>query len=153
MVTLHYMELEGHIPYHLLPWFAAYTIMAIFMFGAMYAALGSACNDAAEAQSLSLLGMLPMIFPYIVQMPVVMQPQSAFATGLSLFPLFTPMLMLMRQGTPGGIPMWQPWLGLIGVALTTLLFVWIASRIFRVGILMQGTPPKLSNLVRWALRG
>jgi ABC-2 type transport system permease protein len=51
------------------------------------------------------------------------------------------------------IPMWQPWLGLAGVLLVTAFSVWAGGRIFRVGILMQGTPPKLGNLVRWALRG
>ena len=100
---------------------------------------------------MSLPAMIPAIFPFFVQMPVVINPQSTFATALSLFPLFTPMLMLIRQGTPGGIPTWQPWLGLVLVALTTLLFIWAGGRIFRIAILMQGTPPKLRNLVRWAV--
>jgi hypothetical protein len=63
------------------------------------------------------------------------------------------MLMLIRQGTPGGVPAWQPWVGLAGVILTTLLLVWAGGRIFRVAILMQGTPPKIGNLIRWAIRG
>ncbi|MFC1653115.1 hypothetical protein ACFL3F_05285 [Planctomycetota bacterium] len=63
------------------------------------------------------------------------------------------MLMLLRQTTPEAIPLWQPLVGLIGVFGCTLLFVWIGGCIFRVAILMQGTPPKLSNMIRWALRG
>lgn len=66
---------------------------------------------------------------------------------------FSPMLMLLRQGTPGGIPIRQPWAGLLAVALTALFFVWVGARIFRVGILMQRMPPKLRNIVRWAIRG
>ena len=61
--------------------------------------------------------------------------------------------MLIRQATPGGVPGWQPWVGLAGVLLTTVFLVWAAGRIFRVGILTQGTPPKLGNLIRWAIRG
>jgi hypothetical protein len=63
------------------------------------------------------------------------------------------MLMLMRLATPGGVPAWQPWVALVGVVATTLLFVWAGGRVFRVAILMQGTPPKLQNFVRWAIRG
>ncbi len=48
-------------------------------------------------------------------------PEGAFATIMSLIPPFTPMLMLIRQSTPAGVPAWQPWIGLIGVALFTTL--------------------------------
>ena len=147
------MDLGAYIPYGLLPWFFAYVVLAIFMFGALFAAMGAACNDAAEAQSVTLPAMLPVIVPMFVQMPIVTQPHSTFATVMSLFPLFTPQLMLIRQATQGGVPAWQPWVGLAGVVLCTLLLVWAGGRIFRVGILLQGTPPRLGNLLRWAIRG
>ena len=153
VATVINLDYGDYIPYGILPWFFAYVIAAVFMFGALGAALGSACNDAAEAQAMTLPSILPVMIPMFVLMPVVMNPESTFATGLSLFPLFTPVLMLLRQGTPGGVPMWQPWVGLMLVSLTALLFVWAGGRIFRVGILMQGTPPKFANLVRWAVRG
>ena len=76
--------------------------------GALGAALGSACNDATEAQSMALPSMLPVMLPMFIMMPVLMNPESGFATGLSLFPLFTPLLMLLRQVTPTGIESWQP---------------------------------------------
>jgi ABC-2 type transport system permease protein len=63
------------------------------------------------------------------------------------------MLMLLRQTSPMGIPAWQPWAGLAGVAIFTTFCVWVAGRVFRVGILMQGKTPKLVDLVRWAVRG
>jgi ABC-2 type transport system permease protein len=153
LLSLHSMDLGTYIPYHLLPWFLVYMVMAIFMFGALFAAVSSAFNTSAETQSVMMPVMLPIVLPFVFQMPVITQPQSAFATGMSLFPIFTPFLMLARQGTPGGIPFWQPCLGLIGVFLTTLVFVWLGSRVFRIGILTQGTPPRLGNILRWALRG
>ncbi|UCG88930.1 MAG: ABC transporter permease [Gemmatimonadota bacterium] len=153
VLFVRHLELGEYIPYGILPWFFAFMVTAVFMYGALGAALGSACNDATEAQSMALPSMLPVMIPMFVMMPMVMNPESAFAIGLSLFPLFTPILMLLRQGTPSGIPLWQPWIGLFLVALTAILFVWAGSRIFRVGILMQGTPPKLGNIVRWAVRG
>jgi ABC-2 type transport system permease protein len=72
---------------------------------------------------------------------------------MSLFPPFTPMLMLLRQAMPGGVPAWQPWAGLVGVALWTLAVSWAAARIFRVVILMQGKMPKMGQLLRWAIKG
>jgi len=75
------------------------------------------------------------------------------ATALSLFPPFTPILMLMRQAMPAGIPAWQPWVGLVGVLAFATGTVWAASRIFRVAILMQGKPPQLGLMIRWALKG
>jgi ABC-2 type transport system permease protein len=72
---------------------------------------------------------------------------------MSLFPPFTPVLMLLRQAMPAGVPGWQPWAGLAGVILWTVAGTWIAARIFRVGILMQGQSPRLADLLRWAWAG
>jgi ABC-2 type transport system permease protein len=82
------------------------------------------------------------------------QPNGPISTAMSLFPPFTPMLMLLRQAMPGGgVPAWQPWVGLAGVLAFTLVMVVAASRIFRVAILVQGKTPKMADLVRWAVRG
>jgi ABC-2 type transport system permease protein len=61
--------------------------------------------------------------------------------------------MLMRQSMPGGVPIWQPWAGLFGILACSLLGTWAAARIFRIGILFQGTTPKLAELARWTIRG
>jgi ABC-2 type transport system permease protein len=153
LYALTVLGLSGVMPLPVVAWFLAYMLLAVAMYGALFAALGATCNDPIEAQSVSFLGMLPMIIPTFLLLPVVMQPNGAFATGMSLVPLWTPMLMLMRLATPGGVPAWQPWVALLGVVATTVLFVWVGGRVFRVAILMQGTPPKLANFVRWAIRG
>ncbi|MBN1818454.1 MAG: ABC transporter permease [Sedimentisphaerales bacterium] len=142
-----------YIPWHLLPWFFTYLILAIVMMGAVFAALGSACNDAKDAQSMTLPAMLPMMIPMFTLVPILKEPEGSFATVLSFFPPCTPTVMMMRQATPEGIPLWQPIAGLMGVLVFAALAVWIGGRIFRVAILIQGTPPKWSNLIRWALRG
>jgi ABC-2 type transport system permease protein len=153
LYALTVMGLSGLMPLSVVAWFFVYMLLAVAMYGALFAAVGSACNDPVEAQSIAFVAMLPMIIPTFLLLPVVTQPNGAFATGMSLVPLWTPMLMLMRQATPGGVPAWQPWAALAGVVATTLLLVWAGGRVFRVAILMQGTPPKLANLVRWAIRG
>ncbi len=145
--------LTDFIPFHMIPWFFSFLVLEIIMLGSLLAALGSACNDPKDAQNLTFPGMFPVFFPMFIFLPILMEPNSALATWLSLFPLFTPMLMLLRKAAPVAIPAWQPWVGLIGVIIFTGITVWIGGRIFRVGILMQGGPPKLSNLFRWAIRG
>jgi ABC-2 type transport system permease protein len=145
--------LADFIPFHVIPWFFTFLILEIVMVGSILAALGAACNDPKDAQNLTFPAMFPVFFPMFIFMPVLQEPTSAFATWLSMFPLFTPMLMLIRKAAPVGIPAWQPWVGLAGVVLFTIFIVWVGGRIFRVGILMAGGPPKLSNMFKWALRG
>jgi ABC-2 type transport system permease protein len=147
------LGLADFVPYEIIPWFFAFLVLAIIMFGSVLAALGATCNDAKDAQNLTFPAMIPVFIPMFLLMPVLQEPASSFATALSLFPPFTPMLMLLRISAPAGIPMWQPWVGLIGVILFALLSIWAGGRIFRVAILMQGMPPKLSNILRWAVRG
>jgi ABC-2 type transport system permease protein len=141
------------IPYRVLPWFFVYMLMAIVMYGAMLAAFGASCNEAKDAQNLTMPGMMPVMIPMFVMFPVLKEPLAGFATGMSLFPLFTPMLMMIRVSTPMAVPGWQPWVGLAGILVFTVLSVWAAGRIFRVAILMQGRPPRLGDLLRWAVRG
>jgi len=148
-----YMDYQHFVPLNILPWLFIYLILAVVMMGSLSAALGSTCSEAKDAQSLTFPSMLPMMVPMFVYFPVVREPLSSFSTVLSLIPPFTPLLMLLRQATPESIPVWQPIAGLIGVILMTLIFVWAGGRIFRIAILMQGTPPKFSNIIKWAFRG
>jgi len=145
--------LADFIPFPMIPWFFAFLVLEIVMVGSFMAALGAACNDPKDAQNLMFPAMFPVFLPMFIFMPVLQEPTSAFATWLSLFPPFTPMLMLLRKASPGGIPFWQPWVGLVLVLLFTLFIVWAGGRIFRVGILMEGGPPKLSKILSWAIRG
>jgi ABC-2 type transport system permease protein len=153
VLSIRQMGVEEFIPYHVLPWFFTFMILNIVMLGALLAALGSVCNDAKDAQQLTVPAMLPVLIPMFIMVPVLREPSSTFATTLSFFPPFTPMLMLLRQSTPAGVPLWQPWLGLIGVVAFALLSVWAGGRVFRAGILFQGQRPKLTHILRWAMGG
>jgi ABC-2 type transport system permease protein len=153
IVALQLLAQSQFIPYQLLPWFFAYLIGACFLFGALQAGLGALCSDAKDAQSLQLPAMLPMMIPMFLLGPVFREPNSAVAVVASLLPPFTPTLMVLRQAMPGGVPLWQPMVGLIGVIACALLTVWASSRIYRIGILMQGKPPRLTEIVRFAIRG
>ncbi|HEY6340009.1 MAG TPA: ABC transporter permease [Bryobacteraceae bacterium] len=153
LLVLAGMALFGLAPLNLLPWFFAYLIAEVAMISAFSAALGSACNTPQDAQQLVILLILPIMLPIFLMNPVMQQPNGGFATTLSFIPPFTPVLMLLRQALPGGIPWWQPWLGLAGVIACAIGVIWAAARIFRIGILAQGKVPKVAELAQWVLRG
>jgi ABC-2 type transport system permease protein len=153
LYAFRHFELGEQIPYSLAGWFLVFMFLNIVMLGSILAALGSTCNDAKEAQSVTMPAMAPLMVPMFLIVPLVTQPVSGFAAGLSLIPIFTPIVMMLRLSTTATIPAWQPWVGLAGVIAFTLLAVWAGGRIFRVAILMQGKPPHLPSMIRWALRG
>jgi ABC-2 type transport system permease protein len=141
------------IPFHVLPWFFVYLFLNITMVGTVMAALGATCNDSKDAQSMQFPAMLPLLIPLFFMMPVIMNPLGNLATGLSLFPLWTPMLMLLRQSTSVTIPLWQPIVGLVGVVLFTVFFVWAGARVFRASIILHGKRPKFGTLVKYVVKG
>jgi len=83
---------------------------------------------------------------------VMRAPNSLLSVIVSLVPTNTPFLMLMRLSMTPAPPMWQVALS-IAISITTAAgVVWAAGRIFRVGLLMQGKPPNLPELLRWIRR-
>jgi ABC-2 type transport system permease protein len=152
-VVLLGMNVVGIAPMTLLPWFYAYLLAEVTLLCSLAAGLGAACNTPQEAGNLVILVMAPIMIPMFMIVPVASKPNGAFVTAMSLFPPFTPLMMLLRQTMPGGVPAWQPWAGLAGTVAFAALGIWVASRIFRVAILMQGQPLRLKSLVQWAIKG
>ncbi len=150
--TLNTMGYESLIPYSILPWFFIYTIFFIIMVGSGMAALGATANDNKDAQSLTFPGIIPVIIPMFIMVPIIQDPSGTFATTMSLIPPFTPTIMMIRLATEVTVPFWQPIAGLAGVILFTIFSVWIGARVFRTAILIQGQKPTLANLVKYAFK-
>jgi len=150
--TLNRMGHESLIPYDVLPWFFVYTVFFIVMVGTGMASLGATANDSKDAQSLTFPGIIPVILPLFLMMPVIQDPSGPLATTMSLIPPFTPTMMMIRLATPVTVPLWQPIVGLIGVILFTIFTVWIGARVFRTAILIQGQKPTIANLIKYAFR-
>lgn len=130
-------------------WFLVFQVLAMLLFGSLFIAVGSACNDMKEAQNLlmpvSILLSLPMIF-----LPAVMEdPTGGLARFVSLVPFATPPLMLCRLAATSNLPIWEPVLGVVLMIATTVVSIWVASRIFRIGYLSTGKAPTTLELVRW----
>jgi ABC-2 type transport system permease protein len=152
LLVLAGMAMFGLAPLNLLPWFFVYLIADVVMLSALGVALGSACSTPQDAQHLAFLLIMPVMVPIFVLTPIMQEPNGGLATVMSFIPPFTPVVMLLRQALPGGVPWWQPWLGLVGVIAYAFASVWAAARIFRIGILSQGKTPKLAELAQWVLR-
>ena len=97
--------------------------------------------------------MIIICIPLFVLRNVIQEPQSDFAMMMSLIPPATPMLMTSRMAVYQGIPFWQPMVGVLLVLVTTIVFVYVASRIFRVGLLAQGKGASFAQIIRWIIRG
>ena len=150
---LNSMAMLGVVNLAMIPWFLFYLIAEITMLAAMAAALGATCGSPQDAQSLAMVLFAPVLIPIMMLTAVMEKPNGGLAEAMSFIPPFTPMLMMMRQAMPGGVPAWQPWAGLLGLIVGVIAISWAASRIFRVGILMQGKAPSAAEFLKWAVRG
>jgi len=153
VIAVNALGLFGLLPMSIIPWFYVYLLTDVVMLCSLAAALGSCCSTPQDAQNLAIVLLIPVLVPMFTLVAVLRNANGPLATAMSLVPPFTPVLMLLRQATPGGVPAWQPWVGLCGALIFAALTVWAASRIFRVAILMQGKPPRLGQMARWAIKG
>jgi len=146
------LGVAGLLPLSIIPWFYVYLLADVVMLSAFAAALGACCSTPQDAQNLAMVLLMPCLIPMFMLVTILRQSNGALATVMSLIPPFTPILMLLRQAMPDGVPAWQPWVGLVGVLVFAAATVWAASRIFRLAILMQGKPPRLAEMLRWAMK-
>jgi ABC-2 type transport system permease protein len=128
--------------------FVGYFVFGFFMFSGLYAAVGAMCNSDEEAQQAQIPVMLFLIVPIVMITGVIDDPGSALSTWMSLFPLFSPILMWGRIAG-GGVPAWEIALSFVLMFLAVLAIAWVAGRIYRVGILMAGKRPTVPELWRW----
>ncbi|MGI9516069.1 MAG: ABC transporter permease, partial [Pirellulaceae bacterium] len=142
-----------YIPVSLIPWFVVFQILGVLFFASIFMAVGASVTQLKEAQSLLLPVWMLLMSPLFVWMLVIREPNGAMATWFSYFPPATPTMMVLRLSTSATIPAWQPWVCLVILVVATVLCVYIAARIFRVGLLWQGKTPKLNELFHWAFRG
>jgi ABC-2 type transport system permease protein len=139
----------GLIQPALIAWFVVFLLCATLIFGAVFIAIGAACSDLKDSQSMMQPVMILLLVPMFMAPVVLRQPGSTFSVVASLVPTATPFLMLIRLAMTPPPPTWQVALSLLLTIGTAVAFVWAAGRIFRVGLLMQGKPPNLPELLKW----
>ena len=137
-------------PMHLV-YLVVFFVMAYFMVSSMMAAVGSAVSDLREAQSLVGPVMMLLIVPLMLWMPIIQNPNGPLATVAGFVPPAIPFVMILRlTAATEPIPLWQTALSIVWGFGCAFGMLWLAARIFRVGVLMQGKPPTPKELIRWA---
>jgi ABC-2 type transport system permease protein len=128
--------------------FIMYFVLGFVLYSSVAAALGAMTNSEQELQQLNMLLMMPLFFCILMLPVVISNPNSLVARLVSLIPFCTPLLMNFRVS----LSMPQPWeiaLSIVLMIATIYAVLWVASRIYRVGILMYGKKPNLPEILRW----
>ena len=136
---------------YILKIFAYLTLFLIggfLLYSSIFAAIGSAVDNIQDASQLQMLALAPIIIGIALATMIGSDPSSSLSTWLSMIPFISPILMMVR--IPFEIPFWQIIVSLVLLYATFLLMVWIAAKIYRVGIFMYGKKPSLKELIKWA---
>lgn len=137
----------------LIGFFVVYFVLGYLIYSSIYAAIGAAVDSETDTQQFIFPIILPLMLAiYVGFFSVFSNPHGPIAVGFSLFPLTSPIVMLMRLPGgigEGGVPLWQV-LTSIALLITTFVgIVWLAAKIYRVGILMYGKKPTYKELWKW----
>ncbi|MDE6429716.1 MAG: ABC transporter permease, partial [Duncaniella sp.] len=135
---------------HIITLVALMTVFLIFgflLYSSIFAAVGSSVDNIQDASQLTSLAVFPIVFGLIFAMVAAADPMGSVAFWMSMFPLTSPMVMVAR--IPFGIPTWEIVLSLVLLAAGFIAMVWLAGKIYRVGIFMYGKKPTFKELIRW----
>jgi ABC-2 type transport system permease protein len=125
-----------------------FFVLGYFLYATLYALVGSIVSTEEEAQQAQLPVTLIVVVPMMIFGMILSNPNSSSSIALSMIPFFAPTLMMLRIAVVN-LPFWQIGLSIVIMLATTLIFIWIAARIYRVGILMYGKKPSIAELGRW----
>ncbi len=132
----------------IIPLYIVYFFVGYLIYSSLFAAVGAAAgDDINEAQSLTTIVMLPLMAAFYIAFAATRAPESTLAVWSSIFPLTAPVVMPVRLAT--GPPAWQIIASLVACLLFVVFMIWLASRIYRVGILMYGKKANFKELGKW----
>lgn len=137
-----------HIPPMMFVYFTLYFLLGYFLYATMYALVGSMVTTTQEGGQLALPIVLLLVGGFYLAFPIIRSPNSSLACWASMFPFFAPVTMLVRIVTETP-PWWQIALSLLIGFGTVVGLIWVASRIYRVGMLMTGKKASIPEVWRW----
>jgi ABC-2 type transport system permease protein len=128
--------------------FVLFFLLGFLFYASLYAAIGAAVNTVQEAQNFVWPVMMPIILAMVCFPAALEAPDGALAVTMSMMPGMSPLIMFLRIVvlTP---PLWQIGLSIGLLALGIVGVVWVAARVYRVGILMYGKRPTFPEIVKW----
>lgn len=143
-----FVRLLANIPFtKIILTFIFYFIGGYLLYGALFAAAGSAVDSPSEAQQFMFPIMIPLIAGIIGMGSIVNNPDGNVSFWLSIIPFTSPIAMMGRIGF--GVPAWELALSMVLLVLGFVFTTWLAGRIYRVGILMHGVKVNYKTLAKW----
>ncbi|KAA1245638.1 ABC transporter permease [Aquimarina sp. RZ0] len=128
--------------------FFIYFIGGYFLYSSIYAAIGAAVDSETDSQQFMMpIILILMLGVYVGFFAVIENPHGTVSTVFSMIPLTSPIVMLMR--IPFGVPWWQISISIILLVINIIFMVWLAGKIYRIGILMYGKKPSYKELFKW----
>ena len=127
--------------------FIFFFLGGYFLYAALFAAIGSAVDNDADTQQFMLPVTIPLIFAIILGQVVMLNPSGSLAFWLSIIPLTSPIIMMIR--IPFGVPYFDLYLSAFLLIAGFLLATWLAAKIYRTGILMYGKKTGYKDLWKW----
>ena len=129
-------------------YFLIYFVSGFFLFSTIYAAAGAICNSEEEAQQVAAPLVMMLIIPFMLMFGLFRAPDATLTVALSHIPFFSPLLMFMRINvlTP---PLWEILLNIAVMIVTVFGAILVMGKIYKIGILMYGKRPTLSELWKW----
>ena len=130
--------------------FIVFFLLGYIFYSSIYAAIGSAVDNETETQQFTLFAILPLTLGMYGSFSVMNNPDGPLGVWLSIIPFTSPVAMIAR--IPYGVPAWQIALSIGLLLVTTIFMIFLAGKIYRVGILMYGNKATLKELWKW-IRG
>ena len=147
-----------------LAWFGSYflgpfTVLYLILFigcasvswAAVMGGIGSAVNDLTEAQHLLAPLFMVMMMMFMPAVFAIVDPTSPVIVAASLLPPCSPAVMAARLTSSIPPPHWQVWISLLTSGAFAVFMLWLAGRLFRIGLLLKGSPPNVRTLIRWVM--
>ena len=127
--------------------FVLYFVGGYLLYASFFAAVGASINAQEDSSQFIMPVVLIMVFGLYAAMYSAENTNGPLAFWASIFPLTSPIVMMVR--IPFGVPWWEEVLSLGLLFATSMAFVWLSARIYRVGILMYGKKPSLREMLKW----
>lgn len=127
--------------------FIVFFLLGYIFYSSMYAAIGSAVDNETETQQFTLFAIIPLMVGMYGSFTIMNNPEGPLGFWLSIIPFTSPVAMIAR--IPFGVPGWQIALSMFLLVISTLLMIYIAAKVYRVGILMYGNKASAKELWKW----
>lgn len=127
--------------------FAFYFLFGYLLYAALFAGVGSAVDSEADTQQFVIPVTVPLIASFIIAQTVATDPDSSMAQFFSIFPLTSPIVMMVRL--PFDVPAWELIVSMVSLIIGFLFFTWLAAKIYRTGILMTGKKASWKEIGKW----